>query len=116
MRYSARDMAIFLAQHRRVPVVLGSATPALESFHNAKAGRFGHLRLRLRPAAVKPQIRLVEQQENPPPHGLSENVLLAISARRARGEQSLSRTLGTLPAVQRCSAESLSSPALLRCA
>jgi primosomal protein N' (replication factor Y) len=89
VRYSARDMAVFLAQQRRVPVVLGSATPALESFQNAKAGRFGYLRLRLRPAAGRPEIRLVEQQEHLPPHGLSENVLQAIAARRARGEQSL---------------------------
>lgn len=89
VRYSARDLAIFLAQHRRVPVVLGSATPALESFHNARAGRFGHLRLRLRPAAVKPEIKLVEQHENPPPHGLTESLMQAIAARLARGEQSL---------------------------
>lgn len=89
VRYSARDMAIFLAQHRRVPVVLGSATPSLESFQNAKVGRFGHLHLRLRPAAGKPEIRLLEQHATPPPHGLSDTVLQAIAARRARGEQSL---------------------------
>lgn len=89
VRYSARDLAIFLARQRRVPVVLGSATPALESFHNARAGRFGHLRLRLRPAAVKPEIRLVELHEKPPPHGLTETVMQAIAARLAHGEQSL---------------------------
>jgi primosomal protein N' (replication factor Y) len=89
VRYSARDLAVFLAMQRRVPVVLASATPALESFQNAKAGRFGHLRLRLRPAALKPEIRLIEQQESLPPHGLSERVLQAMAARLARGEQSL---------------------------
>jgi primosomal protein N' (replication factor Y) len=57
--------------------------------HNARTGRFGHLRLRLRPAAVKAEIKLVEQHENPPPHGLTESVLQAIAARLARGEQSL---------------------------
>ena len=89
VRYSARDLAVFLARQRQVPIVLGSATPALESFHNARVGRFGHVRLRLRPAAVKPEIRLVEQDAHPPPHGLSESVMQAIAARLARGEQSL---------------------------
>ena len=53
VRYSARDLAVFLAMQRQVPIVLGSATPALETFQNATAGRFGHLRLRLRPAAMQ---------------------------------------------------------------
>src|SRR5690606_15399646 len=38
-RYSARDLAVLRAQRLRVPVVLGSATPSLESFHNARQGR-----------------------------------------------------------------------------
>jgi len=89
VRYSARDLAVFLAMQRKVPIVLGSATPALESFQNATAGRFGHLRLRLRPAAMKPEIRLVELEARPPPHGLSERVMQAIAARLEKGEQSL---------------------------
>ena len=40
LRYSARDVAIFRANQRSVPVVLGSATPSLESYHNAQSGRY----------------------------------------------------------------------------
>jgi primosomal protein N' (replication factor Y) len=88
VRYSARDVAVFLAQRRGVPVVLGSATPSLESHQNALAGRFGHLRLTLRPAASRPAIRLVEMRRQDA-SGLSEEVLAAIAQRLARGEQSL---------------------------
>ena len=41
LRYSARDLAIARARQRGVPVVLGSATPALETYHNAVTGRYG---------------------------------------------------------------------------
>jgi primosomal protein N' (replication factor Y) len=88
VRYSARDLAVFLAQRRGVPVVLGSATPSLETYQNALAGRFGHLRLTLRPAASRPAIRLVEIRRHEVP-GLSEEVLAAIGQRLARGEQTL---------------------------
>ena len=51
LRYSARDVAIFRASHRGVPIVLGSATPSLESYHNAQSGRYRLLRLTERAAA-----------------------------------------------------------------
>ena len=44
-RYHARDVAVMRAREQNVPIVLGSATPALESLHNAKQGRYVHLRL-----------------------------------------------------------------------
>ena len=48
VRYSARDVAIVYAQQCGIPIVLGSATPSLESLHNALSGRYRHLRLQQR--------------------------------------------------------------------
>ena len=89
LRYSARDLAVFMARQRRVPIVLGSATPALESYHNALSGRFGHLHLSTRPAASPPQIRLIETRATSQTHAMSEPLLQALRERLARGEQSL---------------------------
>jgi len=89
LRYSARDLAVFMARQRGVPIVLGSATPALESYQNACSGRFGHLHLSTRPAARPPRIRLIETRVERQSHGLSEPLLQAIRERLAHGEQSL---------------------------
>ncbi|MGS2717848.1 primosomal protein N' [Eionea flava] len=48
VRYSARDTAIMRAQQQNIPIILGSATPSLETLHNALSGRFTHLRLTTR--------------------------------------------------------------------
>lgn len=45
LRYHARDLAVMRANKENIPIVLGSATPALESVHNAKSGKYHHLRL-----------------------------------------------------------------------
>ena len=50
IRYHARDFALVRAKALGMPVVLGSATPSLESLHNAQAGRYAHLRLKHAPA------------------------------------------------------------------
>jgi primosomal protein N' (replication factor Y) len=89
LRYSARDLAVFRARQHRVPIVLGSATPALESYLNARNGRFGNLHLRTRPVASPPQIRLIETRTARQTHGMSDPLLQAIRERLARGEQSL---------------------------
>lgn len=47
-RYNARDMAILLAAPSKAKVVLGSATPSMESQHNARSGKFGHVELLVR--------------------------------------------------------------------
>jgi len=89
LRYSARDLAIFLARQRQVPVVLGSATPSLETYYNACSKRFGHLHLSQRPAATRASIRLVDIRGMAKAQNISDQVLHAIGARRARSEQSL---------------------------
>src|SRR5690606_33310395 len=54
LRYSARDLALVRGQLQQVPVVLGSATPSLESLHNAERGRFTHLKLPERAGRAEP--------------------------------------------------------------
>jgi primosomal protein N' (replication factor Y) (superfamily II helicase) len=89
LRYSARDLALVRAQRLGIPIVLGSATPSLETFHNAQKKKFRHLRLSSRPGAKLPQVRLIETQSIAMLGGLSKPVLDAIRQRLERGEQSL---------------------------
>jgi len=63
VRYSARDLAIIRAQQAGIPLILGSATPALESLQNALGGRYQHLQLKTRANTYAlPSIRCVEAQ------------------------------------------------------
>ncbi|HEY0665443.1 MAG TPA: primosomal protein N' [Gallionella sp.] len=91
LRYSARDVAIFRASQRGVPIVLGSATPSLESYHNAQAGRYRMLKLTGRALAEArlPAVRCVNTNQTVMHHGVSENLLREIGLRIARREQSL---------------------------
>lgn len=59
LRYSARDLAVYRGQLQNAPVVLGSATPALESLHNAANGRYQLLDLPA-PARGRQDLRLVD--------------------------------------------------------
>ena len=78
-RYSARDLAVIRARHAAVPVVLGSATPALETLHNAHAGRYTHLRLERRAAQARPPtLKLIDLRSSAMRAGLSTPVVLAI--------------------------------------
>jgi primosomal protein N' (replication factor Y) len=89
LRYSARDLAIFVARQRQVPVVLGSATPSLETYYNARGKRFGHLHLSRRPAATRASIKLVDIRGMAKAQSISDEVLRALRARQTRSEQSL---------------------------
>lgn len=76
LRYSARDVAVRRAQMLDIPVVLGSATPSLESLHNAKSGRYRHLRLKTRAGgASKPRMELLDVRTQPLVEGLSPMLL-----------------------------------------
>jgi primosomal protein N' (replication factor Y) len=89
-RYHARDVAIKRARLEGVPVVLGSATPALESLHNAEQGRYRLLRLPERTAAAQPpRVTLLDLKRLKLNEGLSPPLVEALQARLARGEQSL---------------------------
>ena len=87
--YSARDLAVVRAQQRDVPVVLGSATPALESYYNATSGRYTLLELPQRINARPPRIECIPVDAARGRDGLSPRMLEAIDAKLARGEQSL---------------------------
>ena len=64
VRYSARDLAIVRAQKRNIPLILGSATPSLESLHNALSNRYQLLPLRQRAnLQAPPDVELVETAE-----------------------------------------------------
>ena len=91
MRYSARDVAVFRARQLGIPVVLGSATPSLESWANAQSRRYSLLTLRERanPEARLPVVRLLDTRKMVLRDGLSELLIAAIKARLERGEQSL---------------------------
>jgi len=89
-RYSARDVAILRARRANVPIVLGSATPSLESLNSAWHGRYRLLELPERTAdAVLPAVRLLDLRRLPLTEGLSPPLMEALGARLKRGEQSL---------------------------
>lgn len=89
LRYSARDLAIVRAQHCKLPIVLGSATPALETYHNAVTKRYRLLELTQRINAALPHIECVATREERLQDGLSQHLIDAIATRLARGEQSM---------------------------
>ena len=91
MRYSARDLAVFRAKNEGVPVLLGSATPALETYAHALSGRYTRLNIKGRavPEATLPKVGLVDLNTNPVENGVAAPVWAAIEERLARGEQSL---------------------------
>lgn len=90
-RYSARDAAVFRARHANVTIVLGSATPSLESYANAKRGRYTLLRLneRAHAAAQSPRIELIDTRAYIPAEGLSLPLRAALAENLADGRQSL---------------------------
>jgi len=90
-RYSARDLAVYRGHAARAPVVLGSATPALESWANAQKGRYQLLRLpeRAHSGATLPRISLVDTRREELEHGLTARLIEAIGERLQRGEQAL---------------------------
>lgn len=91
MRYSARDVAVVRARQAAIPILLGSATPSLESWANAQGGRYGlqTLRERANPAATLPAVNVVDTRKMVLREGVSPPLLEAIRQRLAREEQSL---------------------------
>ncbi len=91
MRYSARDVGVFRARQLAIPILLGSATPALESWANAQSKRYNLLTLRQRanPEATLPAVHLLDTRKMVLKEGVSEPLIAAIKERLARGEQSL---------------------------
>jgi primosomal protein N' (replication factor Y) (superfamily II helicase) len=90
VRYSARDMAVWRARQRGVPVVLGSATPSVETWLHAEAGRYRRLTLAGRAVAASlPEVRSIDTRRQSLDEGLSPPLVAELSRRLAAGEQSL---------------------------
>ena len=91
VRYHARDLAVWRARKRSVPIVLGSATPSLETWARAKASRYRTLALPQRAGtrAKLPEIRFAPVRGQETRDGLSRELRDALAARLAAGEQSL---------------------------
>jgi primosomal protein N' (replication factor Y) len=91
LRYSARDAAVYRAKLAGCPVVLGTATPSLETWHNMRAGRYERIGLphRASPGARLPSVRTVDLRRSPAEHGFVREVLEGLDQRLQRAEQSL---------------------------
>ncbi|WP_175624484.1 MULTISPECIES: primosomal protein N' [Oxalobacteraceae] len=95
LRYSARDLAVWRAHQLSIPIVLGSATPSLETWHHAQSGRYRKLELRERAVkdAVLPKVGLIDLERKAPREqmieGVSATLIAALKLRMERGEQSL---------------------------
>jgi primosomal protein N' (replication factor Y) (superfamily II helicase) len=93
-RYSARDLAVFRGRLEGVPVILGSATPSLETWQRAEAGRYARLTLAARVGGgALPRVRVFDLNRLPADRRagtvLAPPLQAAIEQRIARGEQSL---------------------------
>ena len=90
LRYSARDVAVWRAHQLNIPIVLGSATPSLETFQHAATGRYRLLDLPERAVAeAMPVVRIVDTRREKLQEGLSAALITGLQLRLARGEQSL---------------------------
>jgi primosomal protein N' (replication factor Y) (superfamily II helicase) len=89
-RYSARDLAIYRAQLFDIPIILGSATPSLESLHNALSQRYSLLSLEQRAAkANKPSYSCIDLKGKPLSEGFSEQLLSHIKDHLQKNKQVL---------------------------
>lgn len=89
-RYSGRDLAVYRAHQNQCPIILGSATPALESIHNSKTGKYRLVKLEERAGnAQPPSVHLLDIRSRPLEGGLSQPALDAIRSCTESGQQAL---------------------------
>lgn len=87
-RYSARDLAVVRAQRAGVPIILGSATPSLETLENAASGRYAKHVLPQRPGAAQaPSLSLVDLRRHAADQGVSTPAMQAIRRHLQAGGQ-----------------------------
>ncbi len=91
LRYSARDAAVYRARLAGCAVVLGTATPSLETWHNWRTGRYERIELseRASPGARLPAVRIVDMTRDTPDAGITQVLWAALQERLGIGEQSL---------------------------
>ena len=94
LRYNARDLAVVRAKQTGCPVLLGSATPSVQTYHNTRNGRFTHIRMmqRVTPQPL-PDVEIVDlapvRQERGLRKHLTPELITAIRQTLAKGEQTL---------------------------
>ena len=80
LRYSARDVAVWRAHQLNIPIMLGSATPSLETFHHAGTGRYEMLELPERAVAeAMPVVRIIDTRREKLQEGLSAALLAGLA-------------------------------------
>jgi len=92
VQYHARDTAVMRAKFERIPVILSTATPPIESRHMVELGRYRELSLPQRFAGARlPDIRAIDLTQDPPPRGrwLAPTLVAELETNLDRGEQSL---------------------------
>lgn len=91
LRYSARDLAVWRGHQLNIPVVLGSATPSLETWHHAKEGKYDICSLpeRVGAKAFKPTFEFIDTRKEKLVEGISQIMLDEIEQCIARGQQAL---------------------------
>ena len=92
VQYHARDVAVMRGKFEDIPVILSSATPAIETRHMVEIGRYREVTLSHRFAgASMPEIRAIDLTQDPPPRGrwLAPSLVAELEANLERGEQSL---------------------------
>ena len=91
LRYSARDLAIFRSKQVNIPVILGSATPSLESYHSAITGRYRVIQLTSRAIknAALPTIQTIDTRIHKTFNGLSQPLLQALRTNLSEQQQSI---------------------------
>jgi primosomal protein N' (replication factor Y) len=90
LRYHARDLAAMRAKQHSIPLLLGSATPALESLNNALSGRYAHLHLTRRAGGAQhTQLHVLDAREQPLHYGISQALLTIMRQHINAGNQVL---------------------------
>lgn len=91
LRYHARDLAVWRAKANNIPIILGSATPSLETLYNYKLSKYTLYKLTRRgvDSAVLPQVDLIDLNAFKPTDGITDIALDAIEKRLQLGELSL---------------------------
>jgi primosomal protein N' (replication factor Y) len=92
VQYHARDVAVMRAKFEDIPVILSSATPAIETRHMVEIGRYREVTLASRYAGASlPEIQAIDLTQDPPPRGrwLAPSLVQELEANLERGEQSL---------------------------
>lgn len=89
-RYHGRDLALVRARAAKIPILLGTATPSLETYKNARDGKYGKLSLRQRAGdASPPVIELLDIRRSQLHEGLSQRLIDAMHEPLSKGQQVL---------------------------